>query len=190
MKILAVFAIVALALSPSAFPGTANLPVADKIVQTATVPANGTNEVQTLTFGGLPSGGSFRLSFQGKTTGAVAWSATNATLVANIDAALEGLATIGTAGVTTAVGAMTAGIGTITVTFTGNNAKLAVEALGRTSALTGTSPTLSVAETTPGVTADGRAVRKGQLCVDVGTPALYQNTSGTLLNPVWAKISP
>jgi hypothetical protein len=44
-------------------------------------------------------------------------------LVANIDSALEALGNIGTAGVGTAVGSMTAGVGTITVAFNGNNAK-------------------------------------------------------------------
>ena len=79
----------------------------------------GTNEVQTLTFGGTPTGGTFTLTFDGYTTAPISWSSTNATLVANIDAALEALPNIGAGGVTVAVGTMTNGIGTITVTFGG-----------------------------------------------------------------------
>ena len=82
-------------------------------------PAAGTNEVQTLTIGGTPTGGTFRLSYQGRRTGLIAWSATNNTLVANVDAALEALPTIGTGGVVTAAGTLTAGVGTITITFSG-----------------------------------------------------------------------
>lgn len=158
-------------------------------LETGTVPVNGTNEIQTITIGGTPTAGTFTLTFQGQKTSAITWSATNATLVANIDAALEALATIGTGGVTTAVGTMTAGIGTITVTFTGNNAKLAVSTMTYVSALTGTSPTLAVSETTPGVTADGRRSLRGQLLIDKTNGHLYQNTSGTILNPTWTKVS-
>lgn len=104
-------------------------------LKTATTPVNGTNEVQTVTFGGTPTGGTFTITFSGRTTGAITWSSTNATLVANIDAALELLPNIGTGGVTTAVGTMTAGIGTITLTFTGNLAKLAVALATATSSL-------------------------------------------------------
>lgn len=167
------------------------LPYDSNPLYTATVPANGTNEVQTITIGGTPTAGTFTLAFRGRTTAAITWSATNATLIANIDAALEALPTVGTGGVTTAVGSMTAGIGTATVTFAGNLAKLAVPTMTYVSSLTGTSPTLGVAETTPGVTADGRTqARKGTLCVDKGTPALYQNTSSIVLQPTWTKISP
>lgn len=159
------------------------------ILATATTPVNGTNEVDTITIGGTPTGGTFTLTFQNRTTAAITWSATNATLVANIDAALEALPTIGTGGVTTAVGTMTAGIGTITVTFTGNNVKRDVSALTGTSSLTGTSPTLAVATTTPGVTADGRRSPTGQLLINKANGFLYQNTSTTSLQPTWTKVS-
>src|SRR3954464_11821503 len=85
--------------------------------QFAGAPVAGTDEVQTITIGGTPTSGTFRLTFEGFTTGDITWSATNATLVANIDAALEALDNIGTGGVVTAVATMTAGIGTATVTF-------------------------------------------------------------------------
>ena len=163
------------------------------IVKTATVPVNGTSEIDTITIGGAPAGGTFTLTFEGRTTGAISWSATNATLVANIDDALEALPNVGTGGVTTAVGTMTAGVGTITVAFAGNRAKENVSAMTATNALTSSTPTptpsLAVATTTAGVTADGRITPKGTLLIDGGTPDLYIN-DGTPPNPTWTKVSP
>lgn len=148
-------------------------------------PVAGTDEVQTLTFGGTPTGGTFRLSFKGQRTAPIAWSSTNATLVANIDAALEALSTIGTGGVTTAVGTMTAGIGTITVTFTGAKGKKAQPLLVvADNSLTGTSPTLAVAETTPGVDATHRGAAKGATLVRTDNGVEYINT-GTTTAPTW-----
>lgn len=158
-----------------------------RILGNAGVPSAGTDEIQTLTFGGTPTGGTFTLTLDGQTTAAITWSATNTTLVANIDAALEALSNIGTSGVTTAVGTMTSGIGTITVTFTGANGKLAVNTMTATSSLTGTSPTLAVAETTPGVTATGRGYPKGKLVSDTTNGKLYQNT-GTTTAPTWTVV--
>lgn len=151
-------------------------------------PANGTNEVQTLTFGGTPTGGTFTLTFDGYTTAPISWSSTNATLVANIDAALEALPNIGAGGVTVAVGTMTNGIGTITVTFGGILAKKAVPTMSRTSSLTGTAPTLTIAETTAGV--DGTFVNRaaaGALLIDTTTGTTYQN-AGTQAAPNWTQI--
>jgi hypothetical protein len=116
----------------------------------AGAPGAGTDEVQTITIGGTPTGGTFKLGFKGQTTAAIAWSATNATLIANIQAALRALATIGGANVNVAVGAMTAGIGTATVTFVSALGKKAVPTISVVqNALTGTAPTVAVAETTP-----------------------------------------
>ncbi|MEO5965217.1 MAG: hypothetical protein ABIR11_07105 [Candidatus Limnocylindrales bacterium] len=157
-------------------------------LQSAGAPGAGTNEVQTITFGGTPTGGTFTLSFDGLTTAAISWSATNGTLVSNIDAALEALTNIGTGGVTTAVGTMTAGIGTITVTFAGGDvAKTAVSTLGSSSALTGTAPTLAVTETTPGVTQYGKGSPKGSLATDTTNGKLYINT-GTAASPTWTVV--
>jgi hypothetical protein len=117
----------------------------------------GTSCVQTLTFGGSPSAGAsstFRLAFDGYTTAPILWSATNATLVGNIDSALEALSSIGTGAVTTAVGSMTNGVGTITCTFAGTRAARVVPAITvADNSMTGTSPTLVAAVTTPGVDA-------------------------------------
>lgn len=155
-------------------------------VQNAGPPVGGTDEVQTITIGGTPTAGTFTLTFGGFTTAAITWSNVNATLIAAIDAALELLPNIGTGGVTTAVGTMTAGIGTATVTFAGTNtAKRAQPLMTATSSLTGTSPTVAVAETTPGVDATAIGSPKGALLIDTTNGTLYQNT-GTAAAPSWA----
>jgi hypothetical protein len=148
-------------------------------------PTAGTTEIQTITFGGTPTGGTFTLSFKGYTTAPIAWSATNATLVANIDAALEALVSIGIGGVACAVGTMTAGIGTITVTFNGANLvnRNLASAMGNVSSLTGTAPTLAVSRSTPGVDATFRNAVEGAVITDTANGVLYVNTSSTLYAP-------
>lgn len=158
------------------------------ILEIAGAPVAGTDEVQTITIGGTPTAGSFTLTYEGFTTGAITWSSTNATLIANIDAALEALSNIGTGGVTTAVGTMTAGIGTATVTFNGNLGKKAVSLMTATNSLTGTDPTVAVTETTPGVDASFRNVAgKGQVVSDTTNGKLYINT-GTAIAPTWTVV--
>lgn len=154
------------------------------VLRFAGTPVGGTSEVQTITIGGTPDGGTFTLTFEGHTTGAIAWSATNNTLRDNVDAALEALNNIGTGGVTTAVGTMTAGVGTLTVTFAGNLAKKAVGLMTATSSLTGTAPTVGVTETTPGVDPSFPGAIKGQLVSDTTNGLLYINT-GTALSQTW-----
>lgn len=160
---------------------------------TAGAPSAGTDEVQTITIGGTPEVGStFRLAFDGLITAPIAWSSTNTTLRDNVDAALEALATIGSGGVATAVGTMTAGVGTLTVTFSGANlAKKAVATIVGSSFLqsngSASAGTVAVAETTPGVTADGRGAPKGALLTDVTNGILYINT-GTAQAPTWTKV--
>ena len=151
-------------------------------------PAAGTDEVQTLTIGGTPTGGSFKLSFEGARTAAISWSSTNATLVSNVQAALRALHTINGANVTVAVGTMTAGIGTLTITFGGTKAKMAVPTIAvADNSLTGTAPTLAVAETTPGVDATLRGARMGALAVRDDTGVWHSNT-GTADSPTWTVI--
>lgn len=154
----------------------------------AGAPSAGTSEVQTITFGGTPTGGTFRLRFDGFTTADIDWSATNNTLRDNVDAALEALPNVGAGGVTTAVGTMTAGIGTLTVTFAGNLAARAVSTITvDNNSLTGTSPTVAVAETTPGVDATALGAPKGAELVDTTNGIAYINT-GTALAPTWTKV--
>ena len=159
-------------------------------IAVGSAPVAGTDEIQTLTIGGTPTGGTFTLTFYGMTTAPISWSATNATLVANIDAALEALPVVGTGGVTTAVGTAVAGIGTITVTFTGTDVgrKAVPTMTADGTLLTGTSPTVAVAETTPGVDATYRGASTGSMLVSTATGVVYVNTSTTAGAPVWAVV--
>jgi hypothetical protein len=157
-------------------------------LQYAGAPVAGTNEVQTLTIGGTPTGGTFRLTFDGYTTSAITWSAVNATLLAAINAALDALANVGASGIVATAGTLTAGIGTILLTFSGGNlAKRAVSLMTASSSLTGTAPTLAIAETTPGVDATALGATKGSLLVDTTNGILYINT-GTGVSPTWTKV--
>lgn len=185
----------ALALASSAFAqGT------DKTVSVyahAGVPSNGTSEIDTLTIQSGTAAGTFTIAVAGSRTSApITWSGTNATLVDRVDAALESLPTIGTGGVTTAVGTMTAGIGTITITFTGKNAKRDMPALSvGTNTLTASTPTPdpsapTITTTTAGVEATFRDAGPGQLLIDTVTPDLYINDGLTAGSPTWTKVSP
>jgi hypothetical protein len=105
------------------------------------------NEVQTLTVTGTPTGGTFRLSFRGVQTAAIAFSAT----AAAIQAALEALSTVGVGNVVCAGGPLPGS--PVTITFQGtlagqNQPMIAVASQAFTG---GTTPAATVAETTPGV---------------------------------------
>jgi phage tail sheath gpL-like len=155
------------------------------------VPGNGTSEIDTLTIQTGTTSGTFTITVSGaRTTAPITWSATNATLVANVDAALEATPTIGVGGCTTAVGTMTAGIGTITITMTGKNAKrdFPLLGIGTNSLVGGAAPTLTT--TTAGVDATFRDAATGTLLVDTSTPDLYINDSTTAGSPTWTKVSP
>jgi len=167
------------------------MPIIEGVYRGYTVagaPVAGTNEVQTLTIGGTPTGGTFKLAYDGEITAAITWSATNATLVANIQAGLDALANLGAAAVVVSVGTAVAGIGTLLLTFSGAAvSKRAVNTMTvANNSLTGTAPTLANAETTPGVDVTARGAAIGaQLTRDNGT--LYANT-GTALNPAWTVV--
>lgn len=158
-------------------------------LQSAGAPGAGTDAVQTLTIGGTPTGGSFRLRFGGFVTAAITWTAVDATLVSAIDAALEALPNIGAGGIVTADVTLTSGIGDGSITFSGSAMAKRVQPLITVEAndLTGTAPTVSVAETTPGVNAFGRGAPKGSLATDTTNGILYINT-GTALAPTWTKV--
>jgi hypothetical protein len=157
-------------------------------ITNAGVPGAGTDEVQTLTFGGTwLANETFYLKFDGHETAAILWTATDATLVSRIDTALEALPNIGTSGVTTAAGTIEDGLGTVTVTFAGGNvSKRVVPILIRRLGTT-VDGTLAVAETTPGVDAFGRGLPEGSLIVDSTNDDTYVNT-GTSNLPVWAVV--
>jgi hypothetical protein len=153
------------------------------------VPGVGTDCVQTLTFGGTITENAssvFYLFPFGIRTNPIPWSATNNALIAAIDAALE--AKLGAGAVVTAVGTMTAGIGTITVTFSGADyAKRAVPVMAVTNRLVGTTPTVAVTLTTPGVDAAFLGAPKGAIVNDINSALMYKNT-GTEAAPTWTAI--
>lgn len=120
----------------------------------------GTNEVQTISLTGSPTGGTFTLTYDGQTTGNIAYDATAAT----VQTALLALSNIDAGEVV-----VTGGPGPSTpwvVTFGGDLQGTNVNAITGADALTGgTTPAVSVAETTPGVAGatDGRGTAVGFL---------------------------
>jgi hypothetical protein len=116
-------------------------------VTTATFPVTGTNEVQTVTISGTPTGGTFTLTYSGQTTAAIAYNAN----AAAVTTALEALSNIGTGDVN-----VTGGPGPgvpYTVTFQGglagtNVAELTANDAGLTG---GATPSVDISTTTSGV---------------------------------------
>lgn len=107
---------------------------------------NGTSEVQTLTIGGSPTGGTFTVTFAGQTTAAIAYNAA----ASAVQTALQALSTIGAGNVAVTGSAG----GPYTVTFQGALAHDNVPAMTATSSLTGgTSPSVTPATTTSGANA-------------------------------------
>lgn len=156
------------------------------VYQYAGAPVNGTNEVDTLTIQSGTSAGTFTLTTAGgRTTAPITWSATDATLIANIDAAVEALSAVGIGGVTTAAGTGSSGIGTYTLTFTGKNAAsdAALLSIGTNSLTGGTAPTITT--TTAGVAGTFTAAKPGDLLEDTTNGELYQNISATAGAPNW-----
>jgi len=154
-----------------------------RAITTSGAPVAGTNEVQTLTIGGTPTAGTFTLSLEGRPTGSITWSNVNATLLAAINTACD--AAFGTASVVATAGTLTAGIGTILLTFGAAYARRAVSTMTASSSLTGTAPTLAIAETTPGVDATYRGAATGSMLTRTDTGILHVNTSTTAGAPTW-----
>ncbi|MDX2658372.1 hypothetical protein PV402_40000 [Streptomyces scabiei] len=121
------------------------------------------NEVQTLTVTGAPTGGTFTITWSGQTTAAIAYNAT----AAAVQAALEALSNIapGDVAVTGAAG------GPWTLTWGGAQLGENVAAPTTTESFTGgTSPDITIATTTAGgaaATADGADVFAGFLFTEV-----------------------
>jgi hypothetical protein len=107
-----------------------------------------TNEAQTVTITGTPTGGSFTLTFNGETTATILYNANAAT----VQTALEGLASIEPGDVVVTGGP---GPGTpYVVTFTGYYAGQNVTQMTAAHTFTGgTTPNVAVTTTTPGADA-------------------------------------
>jgi hypothetical protein len=112
------------------------------------------NDVQTMTVTGTPTGGTFKLSFNGQVTSAITYSQTDATLQANVQAAMDALPNVG-AGNSAVV---SSGSGTsVAITFQGllGNIEQAALTFFQNSLTGGSSPTASFARTTRGRAAGG-----------------------------------
>lgn len=144
-------------------------------------PTNGTSEVQTVTVTGTPTGGTFKLSYRGRTTTPIAYGANSAT----VQAALEALSTIGSGNVA-ASGSLSSGM---TITFQGDLEKFAASSisLADNSLTGGTSPSVTIQETAPGISATGRGRVAGTLLIDT-TNGLAYVQKGTLTAPIWTKL--
>lgn len=150
----------------------------------AGAPVAGTNEVQTATLGGTGGTSTFKLFFEGVPTASIAWSATNGTLLANINTALD--ARFGAAQIVATDSSLTAGIGDLLLTFSGSDvAKRAVSVM--TALITSGALTIAIAETTPGVNATSRGAPKGAKLIDTTNGIDYINT-GTVSAPTWTKV--
>jgi len=137
--------------------------------------AGRTAEVQTVTVTGSPTGGTFTLTYEGSTTGTIAYNATAATVRAALEA-LPGLSP-GDVTVTGSAG------GPYTVTFTSGGGNVAQMTASGASLTGGTSPDVTVATTTAGASAGtgGTEAPAGHLFnstpvtaggADVGAPLL------------------
>lgn len=159
----------------------------DRILRIAGVPGQGTNAIQTLTFGGTPTGGTFKLAFESQVTTAITWSSTNATLLANIQAALDALTSLGTNGCVAGAGTLSSGIGAATLTYGAARERQLVPLMTvHSSSLTGSSPTVAITDATPGVDAAFRGYPVGTTVMDTTNKIQYVNT-GTSTLPVWTK---
>lgn len=142
----------------------------------AGAPVNGTDAVHTLTLTGTPTGGTFRVSLNGLVSPAINYN-DNAAAIQTKLRTVPPLANV------VIGGSLSAGL---TVTYGTDQAKKKVSllVLSDNSLTGGTNPSVSIAESTPGVDATHRGAPKGTLLLDMSTPGLYQNT-GTDTIPVW-----
>ncbi len=142
------------------------------------------SEVQSLAISGTPTGGTFTLTFGGLTTGALAFNST----ASQVQAALQGLASIGSGNVTCSGGALP---GTaVTITFAGDLANQPQPLVVVSASLTGgTSPAAMVTRTTTGIAfgkwaaynsgnSDGTQTAKAILAIDASTDAAGHITLG------------
>jgi hypothetical protein len=151
-------------------------------------PSNGTDEVQTITYGSASASGAFVLEFEGYRTTSLAWNA--AAVV--VEAALRALPSIGALGCSvTLAGAPT---NVYQVTFdAGNMLKRNVALISVYSSTVAEAGaalvTLTVAVLTPGVDATGIGSPKGKVLLRTDNGAQYYNT-GTALAPIWTALAP
>ncbi|QBJ94422.1 hypothetical protein D0Z67_29060 (plasmid) [Streptomyces seoulensis] len=120
--------------------------ITSRPLQGAPVPASGTDEVQTVTITGTPTGGTFTLTFNGQTTSAIVYNATSSA----VQSALEALSNIAPGDITCTGGPLPGS--PVTVTFSGGayDGTDVPQMTAAGSFTGGTSPAITVATTTPG----------------------------------------
>lgn len=153
-----------------------------RLIPIVGAPVAGTDEQQTVTITGVPTGGTFALKFEGFISANIAFDATAAVVLA----ALEALSSIGSGGVTVTGGAG----GPYTVTFTLQRGKIPVVsllALANNLLTGGAAPSVTIVEAVPGVEATQRTSKKGTTLIDLTNAILYQNTSDVPNAPTWDK---
>lgn len=143
----------------------------------STVRPIGTNEIQSVTITGTPSGGNFVLSFGGQNTGTIAHNAT----AADVEVALEALSTIGNGNVRVS-GTNPNLVVEFIEDLRGTNVALLV--LQTNSLSGGSSPSVAIATTQVGVPeadltlADGTIVKGGDKYIEAGTVMVKITASG------------
>lgn len=110
-----------------------------------------TADVQTITVSGTPNGGSFRLSFDGVVSGAIGYDDT----AAEVQSTLEAMSNIGTGNVTVAGSGFPGNTAVVTFAGTLVNRWQPLLLLYSNSLTGGSSPTATIAHTTPGRHASG-----------------------------------
>lgn len=130
-------------------------------------PVGGVSEVQTIATTGVPTGGTFTLKYRGQETAAIAYNAA----ASAIASALQALTNIGATGVTATGGILPT---PVAVAFAGPlaNTDVFMLQLGTNSLTGGTAPTVTIAQTTQGITYDPRIL--------LGSPS----KPGTIVTPV------
>lgn len=141
------------------------------------VATSAVNAVQTITITGTPTGGTFKLTYKGFETTAIAYNASASTVAA----ALAALPSIGSGNVAGSGGAFP---GTaVVITFQGALAGQPVDAITIASASKaftgGTAPDISVAQTTVGVIAGGMKAWTGTLVSAPSVPTVSAVSGGT-----------
>jgi hypothetical protein len=158
-----------------------------EILYESAVPVAGTDEVQSITSSGTPTGGTFRLEFGGFITATITHTAT----AAAVATALNALPSIGASGVAGGGGPL--GTAAVTITFSGNNMAKKNQpliTLAVNSLTGGTAPTMAIATTTPGVDATGRGAPPGTLLVVASGAAstVYQNRAAAGAPAAWTLV--
>ena len=144
----------------------------------AGAPTSGRNEIQRLTPGGTISAGTYKVTFEGQQTAAIAWDAT----AALVQAALEDLSNVAVGDVIVSGGPTQTAF--LTIQFTKNLGGIDRTQVSVQSSLTGTNPTLSPSTPTAGILGSFRGAQPGCLLQDTTNGILYRNT-GTSAAPVW-----